>query len=415
VNTTQCIRRSNCRLCYSGELELVIQLTPSPPANAFVKSICVEVEQPVFPLDIFFCTKCNHVQLLDVIDPKTLFSEYVYVSGTSPLFVEHFRRYASDVVTQFTPRVGSLVVDIGSNDGTLLSFFKKAGMSVLGIDPATKIVEEANRKGIETLEGFFNQSLAEKILASKGPASIITANNVFAHADDLEGIIQGVRSLLTPDGIFIFEVSYLADVIEKTLFDTIYHEHLSYHSVGPLKRFFSHNGMNMIGAHRVDTHGGSLRGVCQLADGPYSDDGTVSELMTSEQILALHRVETFSHFASGIEVLKYELIALLEQIKSDGKKIAGYGAPAKATTLMYHFNIGHDIIDFIVDDNPLKQGLYSPGRHISIVSNAEIEKQSPNFLLVLAWNFAESIIFNNQIYKKNGGQFIIPLPKVEVR
>ena len=415
MNTTQCIRRSSCRLCNSGELELVIQLTPTPPANAFVKSNRVEVEQSVFPLDIFFCKNCSHVQLLDVIDPKILFSEYVYVSGTSPLFVEHFRRYASDVVTQFTPKVGSLVVDIGSNDGTLLSYFKKAGMSVLGIDPARKIVEEANRNGIETLGGFFNQSLAEKILVSKGPASIITANNVFAHADDLEGIIPGVRSLLAPDGIFIFEVSYLADVIEKTLFDTIYHEHLSYHSVGPLQRFFAHNGMDMFGAYRVDTHGGSIRGVCQLANGPYSDDGTVSELMTLEQIHALNRVETFNKFACGIEVLKYELNTLLEQLKSDGKKIAGYGAPAKATTLMYHFNIGRDIVDFIVDDSPLKQGLYSPGRHISIVSGAEIEKQSPNFLLVLAWNFAESIISNNQNHKKNGGQFIIPLPKVEVR
>jgi SAM-dependent methyltransferase len=396
-------------------LERVIELTPTPPANAFVKSNRVEVEQSVFPLDIFFCKNCSHVQLLDVIDPKILFSEYVYVSGTAPLFVDHFRRYASDVVTQFTPKVGSLVVDIGSNDGTLLSFFKDAGVSVLGIDPAKKIVKEANRNGIETIEGFFNQSLAEKILVSKGPASIITANNVFAHADDLEGIIQGVRSLLAPDGIFIFEVSYLADVIEKTLFDTIYHEHLSYHSVGPLRRFFAQNGMNMFGAYRVDTHGGSLRGICQLADGPYSDDGTVSELITLEQIHALHRVETFRNFARGIEVLKYELNTLLEQLKSDGKNIAGYGAPAKATTLMYHFNIGLDVVDFIVDDSPLKQGLYSPGRHIPIVSSYQIEKQPPNFLLVLAWNFAEAIISNNQNYQKKGGQFIIPLPKVEVR
>ena len=173
--------------------------------------------------------------------------------------------------------------------------------------------------------------------------------------------------------------------------------------------------MNMFGAYRVDTHGGSIRGVCQLADGPYSDDGTVSELITLEQIHALNRVETFSDFACGIEVLKYELNTLLEQLKSDGKKIAGYGAPAKATTLMYHFNIGRDIVDFIVDDSPLKQGLYSPGRHISIVSGAEIEKQSPNFLLVLAWNFAEAIISNNQNYQKKGGQFIIPLPLLEVR
>ena len=415
MNTIQCIRRSTCRLCNSGELEPVIQLTPTPPANAFVTSSRVKIKQPVFPLDIFFCRSCDHVQLLDVIDPHFLFSDYVYVSGTSSVMVQHFQRYASEAINRFKPKLGGLVVDIGSNDGTLLSFFRNAGMSILGIDPAREIVKEANKNGIETIEGFFNQPLAEKILASKGRASIITANNVFAHADNLESIIQGVRSLLTSDGVFIFEVSYLADVIDKTLFDTIYHEHLSYHSVGPLRRFFAKHGMNLFAACRVGTHGGSLRGFCQLADGPHSDDGTVSELIAAERIQALHKVETFSNFGRRIEELKYELNTLLKQLKSEGKKIAGYGAPAKATTLMYHFDVGREVVDFIVDDNPLKQGLYSPGRHISIVSSSEIEKQSPNFLLVLAWNFADAIISNNQSYQKKGGQFVVPLPKVEVR
>ena len=408
------IRRKTCRLCDSTDLELVIELKATPPANAFVSEGEINVEQLEFPLDIYFCKCCYHVQLIDVIDPKVLFSDYVYISVTTPQFVGHFRSYAADIISQFKPESNSLVIDIGSNDGTLLSFFKDSGFSILGVDPATLIAERANQKGIETLNSFFNQKLASQILNNRGSASVITANNVFAHADNLKDIIQGVRSLLAPNGIFVFEVSYLANVIQDTLFDTIYHEHLSYHSVEPLRRFFSLYGMDMFAAHRITTHGGSLRGICQLKGGPYVPDGSVENLISQERKFFLDKSETYTKFAQRIKRLEYQLGELLNKIKSDGKAIAGYGAPAKATTLMYQFSIGHEVIDFIVDDSPFKQGLYSPGKHISIVSPSEIEKQKPDFLLIFAWNFVAAIIDNNQEFRNNGGQFIVPLPEVKV-
>ena len=414
MTSEQCIRRSDCRLCSSTDLELAIELTPTPPANAFVRGDCLDIEQPKFPLDVYFCNSCSHVQLLDVVDPEYLFSEYVYLSGTSPIFIDHFRRYANQILSQFKPKPQSLVIDIGSNDGTLLSFFKEAGMSVLGIDPAKSIAEKTSNKGIETWDTFFDQEVANKINNLKGKASIITANNVFAHADDLKDIIQGIRSLLAPDGIFAFEVSYLADVISDTLFDTIYHEHLSYHSVEPLREFFKKNGMHMFSAYRVTTHGGSLRGICQLSGGSYEDDGSVSKLILQERSSALNDIHTYKSFAENIQKLKNDLNALLRTIKSEGQSIAGYGAPAKATTLMYHFGLGRETIDFIVDDSPLKQGLYSPGEHILIAPSSDIQKFKPNFLLVFAWNFADAIIRNNKTFSDSGGQFILPLPNVKV-
>lgn len=414
MTNSNVIRRSSCRLCGGSDLELVLALTPTPPANAFVPVSRLSDVQQTFPLDVFFCGDCGHVQLLDIIDPDILFSDYVYVSGTSPVFVDHFRRYVEDILGEYGPRPGNLVLDIGSNDGTLLSFFKRAGMNVFGVDPAKKIAEEASRNGIETMVGFFDQAIADELSGTKGLASVITANNVFAHADDLVGITQAVRSLLKPDGIFVIEFSYLADVIANTLFDTIYHEHLSYHSVGPLRRFFSQNGMEMIGAYRVDTHGGSLRGICQLAEGPHEEDGSVADMIAEEQRRGLDKAATFKNFAENIDTVKQQLRLHLDRLKSEGKSIAGYGAPAKATTLMYHFGIGSDVIDFIVDDSHLKQGLYSPGMHIPVVPSLEIERRKPDNLLILAWNFADAIIANNLKFKEKGGQFVIPLPHVKI-
>jgi len=230
--------RESCRLCSSRALERVLSLTPTPPANAFVTAVERDRPQPVFPLDLHFCRDCGHVQLLTVVDPRVLFENYVYVSGTSPVFVRHFEAYADDVMRYFSLEHGALAVDIGSNDGTLLGFFQKAGLRILGIDPAKAIAEAATARGIPTIAGFFTPASAARIRAEHGPAAVITANNVFAHIDDLSGVTEGVRSLLSPDGVFVFEVSYLVDVIEKTLFDTIYHEHLCYHSVRPLIPFF---------------------------------------------------------------------------------------------------------------------------------------------------------------------------------
>jgi SAM-dependent methyltransferase len=412
--TDACHRRDTCRLCNSRRLDEVLSLQPTPPANAFVSADKTSVEQPVFPLDLFLCQDCGHVQLLDVVDPRVLFENYVYVSGTSPVFVKHFEDYAADILARFQPPQGTLVVDIGSNDGTLLSFFQKAGHAVLGVDPARDIAREASERGIETRCDFFSPALGASLRHDRGPAHIITANNVFAHADDLRGIVEGIRTLLAPDGVFVFEVSYLVDVIEKTLFDTIYHEHVAYHSVKPLKAFFAANGMELISAERIDSHGGSLRGVAQRAGGPHPVQESVSHLMALEASLGLDQTTVLRQFGARIDLVKSKLTSLLQALKADGKSVAGFGAPAKATTLMYHFGIGPDVIDFIVDDSPLKQNLFAPGMHIPILPSQAIYDRKPDAVVILAWNFAAPIMNNHARYLENGGQFIVPLPEMAV-
>ena len=409
-----CHRRQTCRLCGGTQLTLVLELAPTPPANAFVSREELDQPQPSFPLDVFFCESCQHVQLLDVVDPSVLFENYVYVSGTSPSFVAHFERYAKGILDQFKPVPGSLVMDIGSNDGTLLRFFQQAGMKVLGVDPARNIAEEATRKGIPTLAAFFSPKLAAEIRAQHGAASVITGNNVFAHIDNLEAIVEGIRTLLAPGGVFVFEVSYLVDVFENTLFDTIYHEHLDYHSVKPLVPFFQRLGMELIEAVRVGSHGGSLHGIAQLKGGPHPVGKSVAEAIACEEKLGLDRAETFHQFARNINALKTDLGKLLRELKAQGKKIAGFGAPAKATTLMYHFGIGPDLIDFIVDDSPLKQNLFTPGYHVPVVPSAVMYEQKPDYVLILAWNFAGPIMKSHRAYTEAGGHFIVPIPKLEI-
>lgn len=407
-------RRDTCRLCGGTHLTMVLGLAPTPPANAFVPAADVDKVQERFPLDLFFCEDCAHVQLLDVVDPRVLFENYVYVSGTSPVFVRHFQNYADDVVARFQVPAGSLVVDVGSNDGTLLSCFANAGLRVQGIDPARDIAADATARGIPTIADFFTPASAATIRAQHGAAKVVTANNVFAHVDDLKGVVDGIRTVLDDDGVFVFEVSYLVDVFEKTLFDTIYHEHLAYHSVQPLIRFLAANGMELIEALRVDSHGGSLRGIAQLQGGPRPIGDSVAQAVELERRLGLDKAATFHAFAADIAERKRQLGDLLRGLKAEGKCIAGFGAPAKATTLLYHFDLGPDVIDFIIDDSPLKQGLFTPGMHIPVLPGSAIANKKPDYLVVLAWNFAKPIIEKNAGFREAGGKFIVPLPLVEV-
>lgn len=408
-----CRRRADCRLCGSQRLTLVLQLEPTPPANAFLAAQN-PTEQERFPLDLFLCEDCGHAQLLDVVDPRLLFEHYVYVSGTSPVFRAHLKAYAEEVVAQFRPPAGTLVVEIGSNDGTLLGFFKKLGYSVLGVDPARNIAQQANEAGIETLPDFFSPLIAARIRGERGPASVIAANNVLAHIDDLHGVLEGIRILLAPDGILVFEVAYLVDMITKTLFDTIYHEHLSYHSNKPLKRFLEAHGMEMIHVARVDSQGGSLRAVAKLANGRQPTHPSVAELLALEARLEADRPETFHSLARRIEARRAELASLLQQIRAEGKRVAAYGAPAKATTLLYHFALGSDTIEFIVDDNPLKQGLVTPGLHIPVLSPEAMYERRPDYVVILAWNFAASLMERHAAFREAGGRFIVPLPELSV-
>ncbi|MBI4341317.1 MAG: class I SAM-dependent methyltransferase [Candidatus Omnitrophica bacterium] len=409
-------RRSDCRLCGSRQLERVMSLGTTPLANAFVPASERDKPQEQFPLDVWICRDCAHVQLRDVVDPELLFRRYVYVSGTSPVFVDHFRRYAQAMQQLLRLPPGAQVLEIGSNDGTLLRFFKDAGLQVLGIDPARDIASAATAAGIPTRPEFFTRALAEQLRTEGWRPSLILANNVFAHADDLHEILDGVTRLLAPEGVFVFEVSYLLDVCEKALFDTIYHEHLSYHTVKPLVGLFARHGMELIDAIRVEPHGGSLRGIAKRQGGRLPKQARVEQLIAQETQLGLHAPEAYRKLFADIQQRRKELTALLQDLKRQGKRIAGFGAPAKATTLMFHFGLGPQTLEYIVDDSPLKQGLFSPGHHLPVVGSSYLyDGHRPDYAVILAWNFADSIIAKHDAYTRSGGRFIVPLPKVEVR
>ena len=406
--------RTSCRLCAGTAVSTVLSLAPTPLANAFVTAQEAVAEQKRFPLDLWLCRACGHVQLLDVIDPRILYEHYVYVSGTSPVFVRHFEAYAEFVAERFAPPSGGLVVDIGSNDGTLLRFFQQAGHRVVGIDPAQEISEASRRSGIPVITEFFTPELAMRIAAEHGVASVITANNVIAHIDDLDAVIRGVEQLLAPDGMFVFEVSYLVDMMEKTLFDMIYHEHLDYHTVEPLVPFFAGRGLELIEAIRVDSHGGSLRGVVQRSGGPHPVGASVAVAIRHEQKMCLREESTFRAFDSHIRDIGRQLVALVYKLKSEGKRVAGFGAPAKATTLLYELGIEPGMIEFIVDDSPLKQGRFTPGMHIPVVPAQALYERRPDYVLLLAWNFAQPIIAKHSAFREGGGRFIVPLPVIEI-
>ncbi|PCI76893.1 MAG: SAM-dependent methyltransferase [SAR86 cluster bacterium] len=413
MNATHQLRRE-CRLCRSVDVEKVFSLAASPLANELLVAAEDASEQQKFPLDLYFCKQCTHLQLFDVISAERLFSHYVYVSGTAPSFRKHFAEYAAKIIADYKVEPDSLIVDIGSNDGTLLSAFKNSGMQVQGVDPAKEIAADANDRGIATIVDFFSVDIARQIKSARGMAKVVVANNVFAHIDDLEGILSGIDVLLAADGILVIEVSYLKDVIEKTLFDTIYHEHLDYHSVGPLQSFFLSHQFDIVDVSSIESHGGSIRVVAQKSSGGYAQQPSVAAFIAEEESLGLFSADTFRSFEHKINKLGDELKSLVASIKSQGKSIAGYGLPAKATTLMHQFDIGPDAIDYIVDDSPLKQGLYSPGYGIEINSSDRLKVDTPDFIIVLAWNFEKPIIENLGWFIEQGGTIIVPLPELKV-
>lgn len=403
-------RRKTCRLCDGTDLALVLQLTPTPPVDAFIPE---KKPQEVYPLDLFLCRSCGHAQLLDVVNPKLLFGDYIYETASSPGLVEHFKHYAEDVLRSVNPKPGSLVVEIGSNDGTLLNFFKQSGMKVLGIDPAREIGERASKKGLPTLISFFVSKVARKVRSEYGPAGIVCANNVFAHADDLSDMADGVRELLAPDGVFVFEVSYLLDMIDNMIFDFIYHEHLCHHSVKPLRKFLAKHGMELIHVERVTTKGGSIRAFAQLSGGPRAASPAVQKMIDHETKVGLDRTDIFKTYAQKIEMIRNQIAETIKRLTAEGKKIAGYGASATGTVLMYHFDLGK-VLNFIVDDNPARQNLFSPGQHVPIVSSKVIYEQKLDYIFILAWRFSDMILANHKRFLDQGGHFIIPLPEVKI-
>lgn len=392
--------RHDCRLCSHEKFSHVINLGPTPIANELFSDSYTSLNQEKFPLYLVQCNKCGHVQLPVAINPERLFRNYMYVSGTSHVFVKHFISYAETLASKFRIGYGSTVIDIGSNDGTFLKCLHDIGASVIGVDPAYDIAKKATRDGLMTLPEFFSSRLATMMLENSGKVSAITANNVFAHINDLHDFVTGVKILLKPDGMFIFEVSYLVDVLKNMLFDTIYHEHLSYHTVSPLIPFFESQGMRLFDVDFIDTHGGSIR--C------YVDFGTRPVTKNVEIAKTLELELDFQKFAIRIANLKEQLLAWINKVRASDKIIIGYGAPAKATTLVNRFDLTHDQISCIVEDNQIKQGKYLPGTTIPIISPVGISSYNPDYMLILAWNFAESIIEKNKSFS---GKFIIPIPE----
>ena len=366
-----------------------------------------------FPLDLYLCLECGHVQLLDVVDPDLLFGNYIYTTSISLGLVEHFRRYAEEVAQKFSLAGNSLALDIGSNDGTLLKFFKEKGLRVLGIDPAVRIAQQATEAGIETIPAFFTRELAMKIRNSHGQAALITANNVFAHSDNLPDMADGIRELLAGDGIFVFEVSYLVDIIEKLLFDTVYHEHLCYHSIKPLDHFFRAHDLELIDVHRMGSKGGSIRAFVQRRGGPRPVQPIVSELLALEAKMGLDKPDIFARFSEKLDRIKGELHELLGRLKQEKKTIAGYGASATVTTLLYKFELGKHL-DFVVDDNVSRHGMFSPGQHLPVYPPQALQERGAHYAVILAWQYAEPILKKNEAFMQQGGRFIVPLPTVRV-
>jgi hypothetical protein len=405
--------RTICRGCDGHDLEIVLSLKPSPIGDAYVTSDELNVSQASYPLDLYMCKGCGLAQLLDVIDPDILYGEYIYVTSSSSGLSDHFRTYAHSVINRCKLKLGSMVVDLGSNDGTLLRHFQRRGMNVLGVEPAAHIAVQASASGIMSIADFFTPDLSKSIVAKHGHAKLITANNVFANIDDLMSWVAAVNVLMDKDGVFVFESYYLADLVHNMVFDFIYHEHLSSFSVRPMKALFERVGLELVAVERVSTKGGSLRYFVQRSSGPLEKDGSVVEMLALEENMGLYRIETFMAFANKINELKAGTKALLAKAKTEGKSIAGFGASITCTTLIYQFEIG-EYLDYLVDDNIAKQGRFSPGLHLPVVSSSVLCERKPDYVIILAWRFAETIISRNKFYLELGGKFIIPVPELNL-
>lgn len=400
-----------CRLCKNHNIVPVLDLGKTALANSFLKKNQLSNKELFFPLGLNFCPNCGQLQTTHVVNPELMFRNYVWVSSTSHVTREHFQNYANFTFNKLRMKKGDLVVEMGSNDGVLLKPFKILGAKVLGIDPARNVAKRATKEGIETLPNFFNSLIAKKVLKKYGPAKVITGNNVFAHINDLDEIIKGVKILLREDGVFVIEFPYLVDFVEKNLFDLVYHEHLSFLAVSPLDKFFKKHKMQIIDVVKTPVHGGSIRILIQKRGGIYKLNNSVQRFIKSEKDRKLHLLSTYVKYAKQIEKNKKELVSLLKDLKSKNKKIIAYGAPAKGNTLLSYFQINTKILDYIIDDSPYKHNLYTPGTHIPIYGPDKLKTEKPDYIFMLAWNFADDLMKRLKNFKKGGGKFIIPVPK----
>jgi hypothetical protein len=386
-----------------------------PLANALLRREDLDRPEPRYPLDLVFCTTCKLVQITETVPPEILFREYLYFSSFSEGMLAHARELTGRLVGELALGPGSLAVEVASNDGYLLQYYKAAGIPVLGIEPAKNVAEVAIReRGIPTVSEFFDIGLARQLVAEGRRADVLHANNVLAHVADLGGFVAGIREILTDDGVAVLEFPYLGEMIDRNEFDTIYHEHLCYYSLTALAHLFERQGLKAIGVERLPLHGGSLLLTVTRVDSRRAPAPSVGALLDEERVRGMNDAAFYRGFAARVLALKSELRELLGRLKREGHRIAAYGAAAKGSTLLNTFQIGAETLDFVVDRNPHKQGLHMPGVRIPIAPAERLAEAMPDYTLLLTWNFADEILRQQAEYRRRGGKFIVPIPNVAV-
>ena len=406
-------KTSKCRFCGEPLRFTLIDLGMSPLCESYLSAEHLNRMEPFYPLHVFVCENCYLAQLEEYVSPEHIFTEYAYFSSYAVSWLQHAQNYTRLMVERFNLNQDSFVVEVASNDGYLLQFYKARGIPVLGIEPAANIAELAIKtKGIPTLVEFFDEDLAQRLAARGQFADIIHAHNVFAHVPDPNEFAGGVKKLLKPDGMAVIEAPYVRDLITKLEFDTIYHEHFSYYSLSSVEALCRRHGLMIHDVELVPIHGGSLRLFIAHAGGPASL--CVGELLAKERSEGLLTFDYYRDFANRVARLKQQLLELLQRLKKQGRRIAAYGASAKGSTLMNAFGIDGRLIDFVVDRSHLKQGRFTPGNHLPILPPQALLERRPDYVLLLTWNFAAEILAQQDEFRRCGGKFIVPVPEVAV-